>query len=151
DPVQPFTFNVRYAPVCLLLGKAIPDGEIKAILEAVGITVVTDGFGVVTVVVSAYRVDVVCEVDIVEVGLGIDGYDRIVIDRQIKASLNTSLQPDREVVQSQVADLLIGNGFREMLSNSLTRMDYADGPGTAVRIMNPLGTDLDTMRQNLLF
>src|SRR5690606_14180410 len=79
------------------------------------------------------------------------GYNNIEIDRQIKASLNTSPKPDKEVVQNQVADLLIGNGFREILSNSLTKLDYADDPQLAVRILNPLSTDLDTMRQNLLF
>src|SRR5690606_24015448 len=73
------------------------------------------------------------------------------IGKEIRASLNTSTKPDKEVVQNQVADLLIGNGFREILSNSLTRLDYVDDPAVAVRILNPLSTDLDTMRQNLLF
>lgn len=150
-PIRPFTFDVRYAEVCRLIGKAIPDAEIKAIIEALGITLVGEANGVLTVQVPPYKVDVTREVDIIEEVLRIYGYNNIEIDRQIKASLNTSPKPDREVVQNQVADLLIGNGFREILSNSLTKLDYADDPALAVRILNPLSADLDTMRQNLLF
>ncbi|HWK58057.1 MAG TPA: phenylalanine--tRNA ligase subunit beta [Parapedobacter sp.] len=151
NPVQPFTFDVRYAEVRRLIGKAISDSEIKAIIEALGIIVVADTNGTLTVQVPPYKVDVTREVDIIEEVLRIYGYNNIEIDRQIKASLNTSPKPDKEVVQNQVADLLIGNGFREILSNSLTKLEYADDSNFAVRILNPLSADLDTMRQNLLF
>lgn len=150
-PIRPFTFDVRYAAVQRLIGKAIPELEIKAIIEALGIIVLAETNDVLTVQVPPYKVDVTREVDIVEEVLRIYGYNRIEIKRQIKASLNTSPRPDKEVVQNQVADLLIGNGFREILSNSLTKMDYLDDADSAVRILNPLSTDLEVMRQNLLF
>ncbi len=150
-PIKPFVFDVKYANVQRLIGKAIPEREIRAIIEALGIKVLNEADGVLTVEVPPYKVDVTREVDIVEEVLRIYGYNNIAIERQIKASLNTSPKPDKEVVQNQVADLLIGNGFRETLSNSLTRLDYADDPSSAVRILNPLSADLDTMRQNLLF
>ena len=151
DPVQPFAVDVRYAAVRKLIGKDIPDNEIKAIIEALGIKTVADADGMLKVEVPPYKVDVTREVDIVEEVLRIYGYNRIEIGRQLKASLNTSSKPDKEVVQNQVADLLIGNGFREILSNSLTKLDYADDPERAVRMLNPLSADLDTMRQNMLF
>src|SRR5690606_13305314 len=71
--------------------------------------------------------------------------------QQIKASLNTSAKPDKEVIQNLVADTLIANGFIEILSNSLTKLAYADDEETVVKILNPLSSDLDVMRQNLLF
>ena len=151
NPVQPFVFDVAYSNVQQLIGKAIPETEIKDIIEALGIQVRSEADGILTVEVPPYKVDVTREVDIIEEVLRIYGYNNIEIKRQIKASLTTSPKPDKEVVQNQVADLLIGNGFREILSNSLTKLDYADDPTTAVRILNPLSTDLDTMRQNLLF
>lgn len=151
NPVQPFAFDVRYAEIRRLIGKAIPDAQIKDIIEALGITVVNEADGVLNVQVPPYKVDVTREVDIIEEVLRIYGYNNIEIDKKITASLNTSPKPDREVVQNQVADLLIGNGFREILSNSLTKLDYVDDPERAVRILNPLSADLDTLRQNLLF
>ena len=150
-PVPPFTFEVRYAAVQRLIGKAIPEAEIRSIIEALGIEIKGEADGVLNVQVPAYKVDVTREVDIIEEVLRIYGYNRIEIKRQIKASLNTSPKPDKEVVQNQVADLLIGNGFREILSNSLTKADYLDEADSAVRILNSLSTDLEVMRQNLLF
>lgn len=151
NPISPFTFDVRYAEVRRVIGKTISDAEIKSIIEALGITTLGEADGVLSVQVPAYKVDVTREIDIIEEVLRIYGYNNIEIKRQIKASLNTSPKPDKEVVQNQVADLLIGNGFREILSNSLTKLDYMDDPALAVRVLNPLSVDLDTMRQNLLF
>ncbi|SEL84640.1 phenylalanine--tRNA ligase subunit beta [Parapedobacter koreensis] len=151
SPIPPFVFEVRYTQVQRLIGKAIPEVEIKAIIEALGITVLHEAGGVIRVQVPPYKVDVTREVDIIEEVLRIYGYNNIEIKRQIKASLNTSPKPDKEVVQNQVADLLIGNGYREILSNSLTKMDYMDDPASAVRLLNPRSADLDTLRQNLLF
>src|SRR5690606_21319629 len=134
-----------YAAVQRLIGKAIPEAEIRSIIEALGIEIKGEADGVLNVQVPAYKVDVTREVDIIEEVLRIYGYNRIEIKRQIKASLNTSPKPDKEVVQNQVADLLIGNGFREILSNSLTKADYLDEADSAVRILNSLSTDLEVM------
>ncbi len=150
-PIPPFTFDVRYTAVQRLIGEAIPETEIKAIIEALGITILSETDDVLNVQVPPYKVDVSREVDIIEEVLRIYGYNRIEIKRQIKASLNTSPKPDKEVVQNQLADLLVGNGFREILSNSLTKMDYMDDADSAVRILNPLSADLEVMRQNLMF
>ena len=57
--------------------------------------------------VPAFKVDVTREVDIIEEILRIHGYNNIEIPNQIKASLNYSPKPDKEVVQNQIADMLI--------------------------------------------
>jgi phenylalanyl-tRNA synthetase beta chain len=101
--------------------------------------------------VPAFKVDVSREVDIIEEILRIHGYDSVEIPSQIRASLNYAPKPDSEVVQNQVSDLLTANGFNEILSNSLTKLSYSANPETAVKILNPLSTDLDVMRQSLLF
>mgnify|MGYP001216089849 CR=1 FL=1 len=150
-PIGPFVFDVRFAQVQRIIGKHIPEHEIKAIIASLGIKIRKETDAALTVEVPPYKVDVTREVDIVEEVLRIYGYNNVEIKRQIKASLSPSPKPDKEVVQNQLSDLLIANGFREILCNSLTRIDYADDPETAVKILNPLSSDLDTMRQNLLF
>src|SRR5690606_11171336 len=132
-------------------GKHIPEHEIKAIIASLGIKIRKETDAALTVEVPPYKVDVTREVDIVEEVLRIYGYNNVEIKRKIKASLSPSRKPDKEVVQNQLSDLLIANGFREILCNSLSRIDYVDDPETAVKILNPLSSDLDTMRQNLLF
>jgi phenylalanyl-tRNA synthetase beta chain len=101
--------------------------------------------------VPAFKVDVTREVDIIEEVLRIHGYDHIEIPNQIRASLNHTHKPDKEVLQNQTADLLTANGFYEILCNSLTKISYSSQPDLAVKILNPLSSDLDVMRQNLLF
>ena len=151
SPVSPFAFEVSYKNVQRLIGKEIPADEIKAIILALGIAITAENGDSIHVEVPAYKVDVTREVDVIEEVLRIYGYNNIELKSQILASLNTQEKPDREVVLNQVADLLIANGYREILSNSLTKLAYADDESTAVRLLNPLSSDLDTMRQNLLY
>uniref|UniRef100_F4C4D6 Phenylalanine--tRNA ligase beta subunit n=1 Tax=Sphingobacterium sp. (strain 21) TaxID=743722 RepID=F4C4D6_SPHS2 len=150
-PVKPFVFEVNPDNVRRLIGKNITDENIVDILQALQIQVASKDAGVLTVYVPPYKVDVTREVDITEEVLRIYGYNNIEMKQQIKASLNTSAKPDKEVIQNLVADTLIANGFIEILSNSLTKLAYADDEETVVKILNPLSSDLDVMRQNLLF
>lgn len=150
-PIQPFEFAVSYKNIQRIIGKAIPAETIRAIIVNLGIGINNETAEGFDVVVPPYKVDVTREVDVVEEVLRIYGYNNIELNTQIKASLNTSEKPDREVVLNQVADLLISNGYREILSNSLTKADYLEDEATAVRLLNPLSSDLDCMRQNLLF
>ncbi|MGM1429798.1 phenylalanine--tRNA ligase subunit beta [Sphingobacterium lactis] len=151
EAIQPFEFPVSYAYVQRVIGKDIPAETIKDIILALGIEVKNETAAGFDVLVPPYKVDVTREIDVVEEVLRIYGYNNIELKTQIKASLNTSEKPDREVILNQVADMLIGNGYREILSNSLTKDDYLENPDTAVKILNPLSSDLDVMRQNLLF
>jgi len=151
NPVKPIGISVAYRNVQRLIGKDISKEEIKAIIESLKIRILGDDGEVLELEVPPYRVDVTREVDIVEEVLRLYGYNNIEISQQIKASLNTSPKPDRELIENQISDLLIGNGFHEILNNSLTKIAYADKPDEAVRIMNPLSSDLDIMRQSLLY
>lgn len=151
NPVAPFTFDVDCKSIQRLIGKEIPADEIKEIILALGIVITSEKGAVFSVEVPAYKVDVTREVDVTEEVLRIYGYNNIELKTQILASLNTQDKPDKEVVLNQIADLLIGNGYREILSNSLTKLTYVDDEATAVRLLNPLSSDLDTMRQNLVY
>lgn len=151
NPVSPFVFPVHYGRVRQLIGADIPNEEIKAIIEALGIGISEEKGEEITVSVPAFKVDVTREVDIIEEVLRIYGYNNIELKPQIQSSLNTTEKPDKEVVLNQVADLLVGNGYREILNNSLTKLSFVEDEQTAVRLVNPLSSDLDTMRQNLLF
>lgn len=151
EPILPFSFPVHYKNVQRIIGKDIPNEEIKAIIEALGIKIVSGDDEVLQVEVPPYRVDVTREVDIVEEVLRIYGYNNIEIKQQMKASLNTSPKPDKEVVQNLVSDFLIANGYHEILNNSLTKLFYVEDEEKVVKILNPLSGDLSIMRQTLLY
>jgi phenylalanyl-tRNA synthetase beta chain len=90
-------------------------------------------------------------VDVIEEILRIYGYNNIEIPTQIRASLNTSNRPEKDTVQNAISDILTANGFNEILSNSLTKSVYSNNLDEAVKILNPLSSDLDVMRQTLLY
>lgn len=148
---NPFPVEILFKNVSRLIGKIIPADEIRTTLSGLGIKIISEDSQGMKLEVPAYKVDVTREVDIIEEVLRIHGYDNVEIPSQIRASLNTTIKPDKEVLQNQIAELLSANGFFEILSNSLTKLSYSAEPDRAVRILNPLSTDLDVMRQSLLF
>lgn len=149
--IKPFEFPVSYLNIQRVIGKDIPATTIREIIVSLGIEIKNETEAGFDVLVPPYKVDVTREIDIVEEVLRIYGYNNIELKTQIKASLNTSEKPDKEVVLNQIADLLVANGYREILANSLTKDDYLENSETAVKLLNPLSSDLDVMRQNLLF
>ncbi len=151
EPSAPFKVEVTYANIDRLIGKHIPPADIRVILEGLQIRIVSASVAGLVLEVPTYKVDVTREVDVIEEILRIYGYNNVEIPIQVRASLNYAAKPDKEVIQNQVADLLSANGFNEILCNSLTSASYSPDPERAVRILNPLSSDLDVMRQSLLF
>jgi len=151
NPVQPFEVELPYKNVDRLIGQIIPHAEIKAIITALDIKIVEETAEGLSLKVPPYRVDVTRDVDVIEEILRIYGYNNIHIPTQIRASLNTSIRPDKDSVQNQLSDMLTANGFNEIMSNSLTKSAYSSNLDIAVKILNPLSSDLDVMRQSMLY
>ena len=105
-----------------------------------------------TIKVPAYRVDVQRPCDVVEDILRIYGYNNVEIPTQLKSSLVIKGDEDQKhKLANLVSEQLVGEGFNEILNNSLTKGAYYGENDHLVRIMNPLSTDLNVMRQTLLF
>jgi phenylalanyl-tRNA synthetase beta chain len=151
NPVAPFGVDITYKNVDRLIGKSIGRQEIKSIIKALDIEIVDEPEEGLSLKVPPYRVDVTREVDVIEEILRIYGYNNIEIPTQIRASLNTSVRPEKDDVQNSISDMLSANGFNEILSNSLTKSSYSNDLEHAVKILNPLSNDLDVMRQTLLY
>lgn len=152
-PVQiaPFDVDITYKNVDRLIGKAIGHEEIRSIIKALDIEIVNESAEGLSLKVPPYRVDVTRDVDVIEEILRIYGYNNIEIPTQIRASLNNSIRPEKDDVQNSISDILTANGFNEILSNSLTKSAYSNDLDHAVKILNPLSSDLDVMRQSLLY
>ena len=151
NPVAFFDVDVTYRNIDRLIGKEIAHEEIKAIIAALDIQIVSETAEGLSLKVPPYRVDVTRDVDVIEEILRIYGYNNIEIPTQIRASLNNSTRPEKDDVQNTISDLLTANGFNEILSNSLTKSAYSNNLDHAVKILNPLSSDLDVMRQSLVF
>lgn len=151
NPVAAFEVDLTFNHVQKLIGKAIPPQEIIAIIKSLAIEVITETKEGLTLKVPTYKVDVTRAVDVIEEVLRIYGYDNIEIPLKVNASLNVSVKPDKETIQNSIADMLTANGYFEILSNSLTKSSYSTLIDEAVKILNPLSSDLDVMRQAMLY
>ncbi len=156
NPVNNFLVNVSFHNINRLIGKEIPREELKAILALLEIGIEKESEWGMSLLIPTYRVDVQREADVIEEILRIYGYNNIEIPTHINASLNYTETPDPNQVKNTISDLLVAQGFFEMWSNSLTKSAYYDemknfGLSRLVKIYNPLSSDLNGMRQTLLF
>ncbi|WOI23232.1 phenylalanine--tRNA ligase subunit beta [Nonlabens ulvanivorans] len=145
-----------FSKVNSLIGKEIPKEEIKSILRTLDIHVnnVTEtGLGLT---IPAYRNDVTRPADVIEEILRVYGYDRIETNDKLNASIAKSSRLDNHKLQNLVAQQLAGQGFYEMMANSLTSDKYHTlteqiSPKNEVRMLNPLSSDLSVMRQSMIY
>ncbi|WP_231425030.1 MULTISPECIES: phenylalanine--tRNA ligase subunit beta [Pedobacter] len=148
--VKPFEFEVSYTNINKLIGANIPSAEIKHIITALGISATSTSDDTLALRVPSFKVDVTRECDITEEVLRIYGYNNIEIPSKVNASLSYSVKPEKENTHNVIADLLSANGYAEIMCNSLTKSTYSKNLDEAVFILNPLSSDLNVMRQNLL-
>lgn len=148
--IRPFEFEVSYTNINKLIGANIPSAEIKHIITALGISATSTSDDTLALRVPSFKVDVTRECDITEEVLRIYGYNNIEIPAKVNASLSYSIKPEKENTHNVVADMLSANGYAEILCNSLTKSAYSKNIDEAVFILNPLSSDLNVMRQNLL-
>ncbi len=156
EVLEPFRFDVSLDRIDALVGQAIPEEQVRRILQALEISVEHDGGRNLSVAVPPYRVDVRREADLAEEILRLYGYNNIAIPQRVTASIDDEHRPTRRQYVGTVSDHLTSRGFNEIMSNSLTRAAYYEGLRSypaerCVRILNPLSTDLNVMRQTLLF
>lgn len=156
-PARDFRVQLPYAKVHSLIGKAIPADTIKSIVTSLEMKIVDETPEGLTLDVPPYRVDVQRDCDVIEDILRIYGYNNVEIPAALKSCLTTKGEHDKSNrLQNLVAEQLVGCGFNEILNNSLTRAAYYDTlesypPKNLVMLLNPLSTDLNAMRQTLLF
>ncbi len=156
SPIADFSFEVSCDRVRSLIGKEISDEEIRTIITALEVEIVSDESGVMKVAVPPYRVDVQREADLIEDILRIYGYNNVEVPTHVKSTISYAPRPDRNKLMNMAADYLTANGYTEIMSNSLTKASYYEGVADykaeeCVRIVNPLSADLNVLRQTLLF
>ena len=153
----PFRVELTYQRVNELIGKNIPVEAVKSIVKSLEMDIVAETAEGLTLDVPQYRVDVQRDCDVIEDILRIYGYNNVEIPTTLKSSLVAETETDKSnKLQNLVAEQLVGAGFNEIMNNSLTKAAYYDNltsypAKNLVRLMNPLSSDLNVMRETLLF
>ncbi|MEQ1588026.1 MAG: phenylalanine--tRNA ligase subunit beta [Cyclobacteriaceae bacterium] len=140
-----------------LIGKTIAREEIFAILEALDISIINKDDKGFTVSVPPYRVDVIQEADVVEEILRIYGFNNIELSELVGTDYLAEF-PDKDInkFKRTLGAMLVGNGFYEILTNSLTNAAYQQKhnltfSGSPVEILNKLSEEQGILRQTMLF
>ena len=106
--------------------------------------------------VPPFRVDVKREADIIEEILRVYGYNNVEPCKSTKSTIQLAPHPDKMKLQNLISEMFTARGFNEIMSNSLTKSAYYDSlesfkSENTVQLFNPLSSDLNGMRQTLLF
>lgn len=147
--------ELDYARIENFIGKKIGYDTIEEILGDLAYEFIEKHDGGATVAVPSYMIDVYRECDIVEEILRIYGYNNVELPSVMRMSVVPGEKPEPELVRNTISDWLAANGFVEIMNNSLTKSDYYSSLQTwpesrCVRVVNPLSSDLNVMRQTLL-
>ena len=155
--IENFKVDLKYSYVNQLIGKELPVDTIKNIVTSLEMVILNEDAEGLLLEVPAYRVDVQRPCDVVEDILRVYGYNNVEIPSQLKSSLVIKGDEDiKHRLANLVGEQLLGCGFNEILNNSLTKGAYYEGlnsypESNLVKIFNPLSSDLNVMRQTLLF
>ncbi|MCF0174805.1 MAG: phenylalanine--tRNA ligase subunit beta [Bacteroidales bacterium] len=152
------TIELDYDRIEAFIGKKIGHDVIEKILTYLQYEFISRTATGAVVAAPSYMIDVYRECDVVEEILRIYGYNNIELPSAVHTSLNAtpSEKPEPEYVRNIISDFLASNGFNETMNNSLTKGDYytdckAFPAEKCVKILNPLSSDLNVMRQSLIF
>lgn len=152
-----FPVRLKYDYVTGLIGKDIDKATIRGIVQSLEMKIVKETNEELDLVVPTYRVDVQRPCDVVEDILRVYGYNNVGFTNEVHGSLSNKSEVDfRDGMQELISNQLTAQGYNEIMNNSLTRGAYYTGLQTypeanCVRVMNALSSDLNVMRQTLLF
>lgn len=151
-----FQVVLNFETLNRILGQEISKEVVKNILTSLEIKIGSISEVGLGLTIPPYRVDVQREIDVVEEILRVYGYNNIEFSQKLNASVSNSSQTEEYKLQNITANLLVSNGFYEIMSNSLTTPAYNELSANilkdqTVTILNPLSNDLSVMRQSLLF
>ena len=142
--------------VAKVAGKTIDLQTISTILLNLGFENTTISENKLSVTIPLNKHDVTRPIDLIEEVLRIYGYNNIEVPNEIRYFKHSKPSPALQKLQKTVSRYLADNGFYEMVNNSLTKGEYAEifdyiNDKERVNLVNPLSSELNAMRQTLLF
>lgn len=153
--IEDFQVFLSFEKTAKLIGEELPKETIKQILTSLEVKInnVTEtGLGLT---IPAYRNDVTRDVDVIEEILRVYGYNKIGMPSKINASISNTQKVEDYKIQNRVATQLNGQGFFEIMANSLTSIKHNKRNGiideqSLVTMINPLSKELSVMRQQMI-
>jgi phenylalanyl-tRNA synthetase beta chain len=152
DPQPKTEVSLKNHYLKKLSGKNYHGDAIKRILTSLGFEIVREGQDELRVAVPYSKPDISIPADIVEEILRIDGLDNIEIPATITISPAVEKLGQKESLKDKIAGYLVGQGFTEILTNSITNSKYLEEEVLAVtvKMINNLSEELNVLRPSML-
>jgi len=153
--LHPIEVKLHYKKVSDLVGINISETQVKYILKLLAMKILFEDKESLTIAIPTNKADVKREVDVIEEILRIYGLNNLPVDNKLTYSYNNNVYPDPYVLKTDIAKLLVSNGFYEIMSLSLSQSNYFDkvmplDKSNLVYINNTGNISFDVMRPNLL-
>ncbi|MCX6315737.1 MAG: phenylalanine--tRNA ligase subunit beta [Bacteroidetes bacterium] len=142
---------VKWHFIKKLSGKNYHPDAVKDILRSLGFEVAKEGIDELRVTVPYHKPDISLPADLVEEIVRIDGLDNIEIPDAITITPSVEDNYSTEVLREKTANYLAGQGFCEMMTNSITNAAYFTEEELAgmVKMTNSLSAELNILRNSL--
>ncbi|MEO5562524.1 MAG: phenylalanine--tRNA ligase subunit beta, partial [Chitinophagaceae bacterium] len=152
DPKEKAKVGIKYHYLKKLSGKNYHPDSVKDILVALGFEVIKEGIDELWVAVPYHKPDISLPADLVEEILRIDGLDNVAIPDAITITPSIEVNYGTEAYREKIASYLVGLGFNEILTNSITNSAYftEEELSTSVKMLNSLSAELNMMRPSML-
>ena len=134
-----------------LSGKNYHPDAVMDILNSLGFEKLKEGIDELRVAVPYHKPDISLPADLVEEILRIDGLDNIPIPESITITPAVEENYAAEVYREKTANYLVGLGFNEMMTNSITNSAYysEEEQASMVKMLNSLSAELNILRNSL--
>jgi phenylalanyl-tRNA synthetase beta chain len=135
-----------------LSGKNYHSDTVKNLLQSLDFEIIKEGMDELWVAVPFSKPDISLPADIVEEIIRIDGLDSIEIPSTIIITPAVNELGVKENLKEKIATYLVGLGFSEIMTNSITNSKYYNEEvlGSSVKMINSLSAELDVMRPSML-
>jgi len=135
-----------------LSGKNYHPDTVKKILQSLGFELIKEGMDELWVAVPHSKPDISLPADLVEEIMRIDGLDNVEIPAVITLAPAVETLAHENAYKEKTAAYLIGLGFAEIFTNSITNSAYYSEEvlATSVKMLNNLSAELDIMRPSML-
>ncbi|MBX3242744.1 MAG: phenylalanine--tRNA ligase subunit beta [Chitinophagaceae bacterium] len=143
---------LTYAYLKRLSGKHYTVETVGKILRSLGFDILKESGSAVQVAVPFSKPDIELPADIVEEIMRVDGYDNVIIPQHITISPSVEALGYEIALRDKLAGLLAGNGFNEIVTNSITNTAYFDDDilRHSVKMLNSLSAELNMMRPSMI-
>ena len=142
---------IKYHFLKKLSGKNYHPDAVRNILVSLGFEVIKDGIDELRVAVPYHKPDISLPADLVEEVLRIDGLDNVQIPEAITITPAIEENYAGETLREKVSNYLAGQGFNEIMTNSITNASYFSEQEQEhmVKMINSLSAELNILRNSL--